>query len=153
MSSFRFLLLSLLIALSVALAAAQSSPEKAPVAVPSTDSGQHNSSGSVDHLSPDLLSLNQKTEITSTPPLDRIRVTEFSPRLNQFGMPHITLGPDGLSQETSQGDTLCYAMRSYKVARDDQHSDSTHAVGYSTCQPAARYHVHTTQESMPVSPQ
>lgn len=42
-----------------------------------------------------------------------------------------------------QSDTLCYSMRSYKVARDNPDSDSTHAVGYSTCQPAARFRTHT----------
>jgi hypothetical protein len=37
------------------------------------------------------------------------------------------------------GGTTCYKIRSYVVARDSKHSDSTHPVGYSTCQPARRY--------------
>jgi len=40
---------------------------------------------------------------------------------------------------------LCYSMRSYVVARDAKDSDSVHPVKYSTCQPAARYQVRTTE--------
>jgi hypothetical protein len=39
----------------------------------------------------------------------------------------------------------CYAIRSYVVARDSKNSDSTHPVSYSTCQPAARYQLRTTE--------
>ena len=42
-------------------------------------------------------------------------------------------------------DTLCYKIRSYVVARDSKDSDSVHPVGYSTCQPASRYRLRTTQ--------
>ena len=42
-------------------------------------------------------------------------------------------------------DTVCYKIRSYVVARDSKHSDSVHPVGYSTCQPASRYRLRTTQ--------
>jgi hypothetical protein len=37
------------------------------------------------------------------------------------------------------GDTFCYAIRSYVVARDSKDSDSTHPAGYSTCLPSNRY--------------
>jgi hypothetical protein len=40
---------------------------------------------------------------------------------------------------------VCYAIRSYVVARDSKDSDSTHPVSYSTCQPAARYQLKTTE--------
>ena len=43
------------------------------------------------------------------------------------------------------GDSTCYAIRSYVVARDSKNSDSTHAVSYSTCQPSARYQLKTTE--------
>jgi hypothetical protein len=133
----RLLLFSLLIALGAASASAQSSPEKNPVAARPADSGQMNFSDRAD-----LPYLNLKPA-NPPQPLDRIRIEEYRPRLNQFGMPHVLiLGPDGLSQD----DTLCYAMRAYKVARDNPQSDSTHAAGYSTCQPATRFHVHTTEE-------
>lgn len=39
----------------------------------------------------------------------------------------------------------CFAIRSYVVARDSKDSDSTHPVSYSTCQPAARYQLRTTE--------
>lgn len=42
-------------------------------------------------------------------------------------------------------DTTCYAIRSYVVARDSKDSDSTHPVGYSTCQPAKRYGLKRTE--------
>jgi hypothetical protein len=42
-------------------------------------------------------------------------------------------------------DGTCYAIRSYVVARDSKDSDSTHPVSYSTCQPASRYRVRTTE--------
>lgn len=38
-----------------------------------------------------------------------------------------------------QGDDICYTMRSYVVARDDNDSDATHLAHYSTCQKASRY--------------
>jgi hypothetical protein len=136
----RLLLFSSLVALGAASVSAQSSPEKNPIVAPSTDSEQMNSSDRAD-----LPFLNLRPELDAPNPLDRIRTGEYRPRLNQFGMPHVLiLGSDGLSQD----DTLCYAMRSYKVARDNPQSDSTHAAGYSTCQPATRFHVHTTEEQV-----
>lgn len=39
----------------------------------------------------------------------------------------------------------CYTIRGYVVARDSKDSDSTHPVSYSTCQPAARYQLRTTE--------
>jgi hypothetical protein len=136
----KLLPLSLLIAVGAAPMAAQSWPAENSVAVQSTNAGDAHSSGSTDLLSPNL-SPNPKSEN----PLDRIHTGEYRPRFDQFGLPHVLiLGPDAQSHD----DTLCYAMRSYKVARDRPQSDSTHAAGYSTCQPAARFQVHTTVERM-----
>lgn len=45
----------------------------------------------------------------------------------------------------SDAPPTCYAIRSYVVARDSNDSDSTHPVRYSTCQPAARYQLRTTE--------
>lgn len=42
-------------------------------------------------------------------------------------------------------DTLCFTMRSYVVARDSKDSDSVHPTGYSTCLPASRYRLRTTE--------
>jgi hypothetical protein len=44
--------------------------------------------------------------------------------------------------------TVCYSIRSYRVTRDDPESDSTRVVGYSTCQPAVRFHVKDTGDSV-----
>ena len=151
----RLLPVSLLLAMSAGSVAAQSSPEKNPGVVPSTDSGQQNSSA-------DLVSPSQTPELNPPRPLAGVGIEEYRPRLNQFGSSWapapaaknpaaglresqpstLALGPDGLQPE----DTLCLKMRTYKVARDDPHSDSTHAAGYSTCQPAARFHVRTAEE-------
>jgi hypothetical protein len=49
-------------------------------------------------------------------------------------------GVDGLD-----ADTTCLKIRSYVVARDSKDSDSTHPVSYSTCQPASRYRLKTTE--------
>jgi len=62
-------------------------------------------------------------------------LTSFRPNLPvQFAV-----GPKSLP-----ADTLCYAIRSYVVARDSKHSDSVHPVGYTTCVPASRYQLRTT---------
>jgi hypothetical protein len=45
------------------------------------------------------------------------------------------ISPEG----SDPADAVCFTMRSYLVARDSKHSDSTHPVGYSTCQPSRRY--------------
>ena len=140
MSIFRLLSLSLLVAVPAASFSAQSSPEKNLVAVQSTDSERLNAPTKSDSLYPSL-----KPELTAPKPLDRIRIDQYRPQLNQFVPPRtLLIDPDRQPQDN----TLCYAMRSYKVARDDPRSDSTHAAGYSTCQPAARFHVHTTEEQV-----
>jgi hypothetical protein len=45
-----------------------------------------------------------------------------------------------------QNDATCFAIRSYRMVRDDPQSDSTHRDGYTTCVPAARFRVYTTDE-------
>ncbi len=50
-----------------------------------------------------------------------------------------------LEEDASNAGPTCYAIRSYVVARDSKDSDSTHMVKYSTCQPAARYQLKTTE--------
>ena len=43
-------------------------------------------------------------------------------------------------------DTVCFAIRSYVVARDSKDSDSVHPVGYTTCVPAAKARLKTADE-------
>jgi hypothetical protein len=54
----------------------------------------------------------------------------------------LVMGVDG----PLDSDVTCYTIRSYVVARDSKDSDSTHMTGYSTCQPASRYGIKTTEE-------
>jgi hypothetical protein len=44
---------------------------------------------------------------------------------------------------------FCLKLRTYVVARDASQSDSTHLVGYTDCQPAARYDLHSTDKRDP----
>jgi hypothetical protein len=44
------------------------------------------------------------------------------------------------------GDSYCLKIRSYVVARDSKHSDSVHPAGYTTCVPASRFRLRTTEE-------
>jgi len=151
----RLLPVSLLIAVCAPQVAAQSSPEKALATAQSAESVQQNSSAAPDLP---LRSPNLQTEQGPENPLDRIHVCEYSPQLSQFGVrdeskPDLLISPPLLPHflprnpdlRSRDDDSLCYTVRSYKVARDNPHSDSTHAVGSSTCQPAARFHTHTIE--------
>jgi hypothetical protein len=53
----------------------------------------------------------------------------------------IAISPSGDGPD----DHFCFKIRSYVVARDSKNSDSTHFVRSSTCQPASKYRVKTTQ--------
>ncbi len=80
------------------------------------------------------------TNLDSIPPW---RVDQF--RRDQPNWGHakprtLVSGLDGLD-----ADTACYKIRSYVVARDSKDSDSTHMTSYSTCQPASKYRVKTTE--------
>jgi hypothetical protein len=55
-------------------------------------------------------------------------------------MSHIIPPPEFRAPVLTTDDT-CYSMRTYRVTRDDPESDSTRPAGYSTCQPAAWFHV------------
>ena len=62
----------------------------------------------------------------------------------------IVLAPDASDRLiTSDGpvlaDTTCLAIRSYVVARDSKDSDSVHLVRYTTCVPAKRFGLKTTE--------
>lgn len=130
----------LLIAMCAAPVLGQSSPERVPAAIQSTQSLAQGSSTTPDFpfVFPSL-----QTEQTPAEPLDRIHVGEYSPQSTQFNVPRFLL--KDLDQQSLDEDNLCYTVRSYKVARDNPHSDSTHAVGSSTCQPAARFHTRSIE--------
>jgi len=83
---------------------------------------------------------------------DSIRVDQYKAdyyAMNKDGkifLPYRIFTGGSLADEDGNNDTTCYRIRSYVVARDSKNSDSTHPVSYSTCQPAARYKVKTTEQ-------
>lgn len=82
-------------------------------------------------------------------PLGRIHVDEFKPQ-RDFSPFKAEAKNDPIKLDLNDAgapdsDGLCYTMRSYVVARDSKHSDSTHPVSYSTCQKASRYRLRTTE--------
>ena len=97
---------------------------------------------------------SQPWQVVPNPPAelssgqDHIRVDQF--RLDQgkvyTSAPTFTFKAASRWDDSLDGDATCYTMRSYVVARDSKGSDSTHLVSYSTCQPAARYGVKTTEQ-------
>jgi hypothetical protein len=90
----------------------------------------------------DLLFSDARSEMEAATPLDRVRIDGYLPPLNHFGLPPaLHFGSDS----ELQTDSFCFAMRTYKVARDDAQSDSVHPVGYTTCQPSKRFQVHTIE--------
>jgi hypothetical protein len=118
----------------------------------STDTMPASSTSTSSPSEPWRIFTNTPMELSSDQ--DRIRVDQF--RLDQGKVDpgartftfKVAPAPDG----SLDGDATCYTMRSYVVARDSKDSDSTHPVSYSTCQPASRYRVKTTEERS-VSPQ
>jgi hypothetical protein len=89
---------------------------------------------------PDLLTQQQVSQAFSTD-AGRSRLdTNPSFRLNGSVDPMMVT-----SDKRPIDDTVCYKIRSYVVARDRKGSDSVHPVGYSTCQPAAKYRLRVTQ--------
>jgi len=85
-------------------------------------------------------------------PVDRLQIDKYKVFRSKTDARTLLLGPDAdagmfLSGIDGQlgAETICYKIRSYVVARDAKNSDSTHPVSYSTCQPAARYQLRTTE--------
>jgi hypothetical protein len=83
--------------------------------------------------------------------LDRLQIDKYKVFRSKSNTRTLLLGPDadaGMFISSIDGlgsGATCYKIRSYVVARDSKNSDSTHPVSYSTCQPAARYQLRTTE--------
>jgi hypothetical protein len=87
-----------------------------------------------------------------TSPMDRMRIDQYvldqsksdfrTGRSNEAKRRTLVMGLGG----PLDTDATCFTMRSYVVARDSKDSDSTHPTGYSTCQPASKYRVRTTEQ-------
>ncbi len=137
MTSARLALIALLVCSASAFAQTPSS-----LATPDTDRPAKN-------LPSESWKIGSQTtdSRTANDPIERMRIDQF--RINPKGLPFqqdaradlMTLNLDGQPGD----DTTCYAIRSYVVARDSKTSDATHSVGYSTCQPASRYRLRTTE--------
>jgi hypothetical protein len=136
----RLLPLLLLISACVAPVVAQSSPDKTP------SSSQPQLHGLVAPPEFRAHALPQPPHVLPLPPnaldpqdyryriIERARVRDVEPQL---------LFDPALAQD----DTDCYFIRSYRVKRDDPHSDATRPAGYSKCQPAARFQVRAAVDS------
>jgi hypothetical protein len=87
-------------------------------------------------------------DITVKDPIDRLQIGKFKVFRSKTETRTLLVGPEadaGMFLTGMEGpDGTCYAIRSYVVARDSKDSDSTHPVSYSTCQPAKRYVLRTT---------
>jgi hypothetical protein len=140
MSIFRLLPFSLLMAAGVATVPAQSAPEKNSVVIQAITPAQLSASNT-NPFSPNL----QSGANPNAP--DRILLGDYRPRQGQFSGPRNWLHNN--SDWPSQADGLCLKMRTYKVARDGPHTDATHAAGYSTCTPAARFQTHSIELRVP----
>jgi len=88
----------------------------------------------------------------SSDSMDRMRIDQYvhdlgkgdfrAGRSNEAKRRTLVMGLGG----PLDSDATCFTMRSYVVARDSKDSDSTHPTGYSTCQPASKYRVRTTEQ-------
>jgi len=84
--------------------------------------------------------------------LDRLQVDQYKVSRSKNDTRTLLLGPEADAGMVLSGlngqldaDIDCLKIRSYVVARDSKDSDSTHLVRYSTCQPASRYRLKTTE--------
>jgi hypothetical protein len=140
MSILRLLLLSSLIAVYVAPLAAQSSPDEKPLAFPPLVNLPDSSSRDI---RVDQFRLAPGSQIESS----------SADVLADLSSGHYGLHPAptrrSRMQDSSDGQNgaTCYAMRTYRVVRDDPHSDSTRPAGYSTCQPATRFRLKSAVDS------
>ena len=83
--------------------------------------------------------------------MDRLQVDKYKISRSKNDTRTLLLGPEADAGMVLSGldgqldaDITCLKIRSYVVARDSKDSDSTHPVSYSTCQPASRYRLKTT---------
>jgi len=140
MSTSRPLILSLLIALCAAMVAAQSPSNKIPdssrplpVLAPNAEA------------TPNLFQFQLPVDMSGLNLLPAERASERKDdfRLESRRQPPITL---------ELNDTICYTVRTYRVARENPDSDAVRPAGYSTCQRASRFQFRTAVDSREVAP-
>ena len=143
------LLVAVLVVCSAA-AFAQQKTDSLAIPAQAADAGNFAKAAPSERLS--LIPNQSAIASTRRNPMGSIRVDQYKAddyAMNKDGkifLPYRILTGGGLADEDENNDTTCYKIRSYVVARDSQNSDSTHPVSYSTCQPAARYKVKTTEQ-------
>ena len=146
----RLLVLPLLISVGVASVAAQSSSVRNPS--PAAPPQSAPSSIRIDRLQ--LPSQGDRNDLSKTVP-GTIGAGEHStliPPLQSHAIAPLEVGAVGTFDPTlGQGD-VCYSIRGYRVTRDDPESDSTRPAGYSTCQPAVRFHVKNGGDLRAIAP-
>jgi hypothetical protein len=84
-----------------------------------------------DEVIPDVVSLSRDSGY------DLIHPNEIHPNFRDSDL----VRPYRYSPGMSDGDSLCYAMRSYFMEREARDSDVTSPAGYATCQKASRFAV------------
>jgi hypothetical protein len=140
------LLAATLVACS-ALAVAQQKNEAPAIPAQATDASKPPTAASSE---PWKFIPNQLADASSgKDPLNRLQIDKYKVFRSKTSTRTLLVGPEadaGVFLTGMEGlDGTCYAIRSYVVARDSKDSDSTHPVSYSTCQPASRYRVRTTE--------
>jgi hypothetical protein len=132
----RLLLLALLIPVCVAPVAAQTSLEskREPDRIPAASKPQ------LDWL---IAPPEFRAHVLPLAPNVRARIRDIQPELSF---------DSSFESPSAQSDTDCYTMRSYRVTRDNPKSDSTSLVGYSECQPSARFQMKTAVDSREIAP-
>jgi hypothetical protein len=125
MSVRRLLVLSLLILLSVATVAAQSSSGQSPT-------GQSSSEKSADSAS---AASQGKKDSPQTRSLDSSAEGSHAQHI-------LTL---------EQNDSVCYTLRTYRVARLSPESDATKPAGYSSCLRSSRFQLKTAVDTVEIA--
>ncbi len=136
----RLLVASLLIAVSIALAAAQAAPDKGPVSAAPPFVPPQRWADACARLRNYHCVFIQKASAPS----------QTTPGTVQPGEHDSTIVPPPKRSEIiltlEPNDIACYSMRMYRFIRDDPNSDSTRPAGYSTCLPAARVQLRTSED-------
>jgi hypothetical protein len=148
MSLTRLAVFSLLVSFSVALASAQSQPQPNHNYLAVTEDSQaiDSSFNAQDQLLP-LLSLTGEPGAQTTSkvePAEHMGIGPYQAPKTQFDFSNRHRPAPSEAELGMEG--YCLAIRSYRVVRDDPHSDSVHRVAYTTCVPAARVHMYTAAD-------
>jgi hypothetical protein len=140
--SFRLLGLCLLISLCVAISTAQSSPVTSlNSSQPASAQSQSTESGTIRLQFAIPFVIDVQSLFGAVP--DNILNDSESGKTAQLLRAQRAYDLYASSQE----DTFCLSLRTYRVARVSPDSDVTRPASYSTCQPSSRFQVKTAVES------